>query len=81
MSTNKSEPFLDTNDLLTATDAGRESIDHILIREAERETGFPCEIIDRDWCIAAPILTPAYVGHVVGQIADELGIELPEVSS
>ncbi|MDJ0489127.1 hypothetical protein QNA24_22375 [Rhodococcus qingshengii] len=39
------------------------------------------EIIDRDWCIAAPILTPAYVDHVVGQIADELGIELPEVSS
>lgn len=72
MSTNKSEPFLDTNDLLTATDAGRVSIDR---------TGFPCEIIDRDWCIAAPILTPAYVDHVVGQIADELGIELPEVSS
>ncbi len=43
MSTNKSEPFLDTNDLLTATDAGRVSIDRILIREAERETGFPCD--------------------------------------
>lgn len=66
---------------MTATDAGRESVDRILIHEAERETGFPCEIIDKDWCIAAPIITPAYVDHVVGQIADELGIELPEVSS
>lgn len=66
---------------MNATDAGGESIDRILIREAERETGFPCEIIDKDWCIAAPIITPAYIDHVIGQIADELGIELPEASS
>ncbi|ERB53492.1 hypothetical protein N806_20330 [Rhodococcus sp. P27] len=67
--------------VVNATDAGGESIDRILIREAERETGFPCEIIDKDWCIAAPIITPAYIDHVIGQIADELGIELPEASS
>lgn len=66
---------------MNATDAGRESIESILIREAERENGFPCEIIDKDWCIAAPIITPAYVDHLIGQIADELGIELPEASS
>ena len=35
------------------------------------------EEVDRDWCIAAPILTPACVDHGVGQIADELGIDFP----
>lgn len=33
------------------------------------------EEVDRDWCIAAPILTPACVDHVVGQIPDELGFD------
>lgn len=33
------------------------------------------EEVDRDWCITAPILTPACVDHVVGQIPDELGFD------